>query len=85
MDVVLLPILMAVVQAIKAVPFLRDRTWLLPFASMALGVAAVYVAAGFPADGSLVWPGCVLGLAACGLYDATRGSVKAVARTQLRL
>jgi hypothetical protein len=80
---IVLPVLVAVVQALKAVPTLRERTWLLPFASMALGVAAVYVAAGFPDDPGLAWTGVVLGLAASGLYDAGRGSLSAAVQSRV--
>ena len=78
MDPVLLPILIAVVQALRLCPALAARTWLLPFVSAAVGVLAVYAQAGFPADASLAWMGAVTGLAASGLFDAGKGTVDAI-------
>jgi len=69
----LVPILLVIVQCLKAVPFVAARTWCLPFVAMALGVLLAYAYEGFPPRGDLAWTGLMAGLAASGSYKAIKG------------
>ena len=70
------PVLVALVQAIKAIPAVKSRMWLVPFLSASLGILLAYAVSGFPHTGDPLLPGLIAGLAAAGLYDAGKGIVK---------
>jgi hypothetical protein len=50
---------------------------MLPFVAVLLGILLAYAVSGWPADGTPLVNGLVAGLAASGLYDASRGVVGA--------
>jgi len=71
-DVVIVPIVTALMQAIKHLPFLKDeaRHWIFPFIAMVLGVGLTVAKASAPMGDlpGLILVGLVNGLAASGLY-----------------
>jgi hypothetical protein len=71
------PILIGLVQAVKAIPAIKARTWLVPFLAAGVGVLLTYVVENFPATWRLVLPGLSLGLASTGLYEAGKGVLEA--------
>lgn len=75
------PVLMGLVQAMKQVPFVQRRTWLLPFISVLFGVLLAYLYRGFPMTTELLWPGFVAGVAAGWAFDVTKGIKSAVVKS----
>ena len=78
---ILCPILVGLLQALKAVPGLKKRLWLLPLLAVVLGVALAYAVEGFPASTGPLLSGLMVGLAACGLYDVGKGVLAGAAGT----
>ncbi len=69
----LTPVLIVVVRALRAIPALKSRTWLLPFVAAGSGVAlAVLVSKGDYS--TTIVQGLMAGFAASGLYDAGKGT-----------
>lgn len=66
---VLVPIVMGVVEAIKA---LGLNSKFAPVMSIILGVIGVYLASGFVLSGPLALEGIVVGLSAAGLYSGAK-------------
>jgi len=75
--VVVTPLLTAVLQAVKRVPGVAARTWLVPFVSVALGLGAGvgYHFAEGAALGAGLMSGLAAGLAAVGLYEFAKQSL----------
>jgi uncharacterized membrane protein SpoIIM required for sporulation len=72
----LVGIITALLTAMKGIEAVSTRTQYLPFASIALGMVLSYLVAGFPVSTDPALNGLVVGLAACGLYDAASAKAK---------
>jgi len=71
----LIPLVAAILQAVKQVPFIVNRSWLIPFIGMPIGVGLCFVF-----KDPLPWgDGILIGLSAVGLYEAGKGGIKAIA------
>lgn len=66
---VLVPIVLGVVEAVKQVGLSGK---LAPILSIVLGVVSVYLAGGFVLSGPLALEGIVVGLSAAGLYSGVK-------------
>ncbi|MBN2584872.1 MAG: hypothetical protein JXL80_17540 [Planctomycetes bacterium] len=78
-----IPLLTILVQALKAVPFVKQRTWLLPFVAAAMGLGLAVLCHWGDLDGERVLTGVALGLTAAGLYDAVKKPIDAVRAVRL--
>jgi len=76
-EVLLIPLLTALMQAVKQIPWLKveGRSWILPFLAIGIGVVGTMGALSVW-DGPTAIKGIIFGLAAIGLYDAAVDPVK---------
>lgn len=81
---VITPLVVALLQAAKAIPWIRDNTGVQPFIAIALGMGICAAAGlaewtsmpGMPqAVGWTILHGIVTGLTACGLYSGAKAAV----------
>ena len=73
----LVPVVLLVVAGCKRVPWVKANDWTLFFLSLAVGIAAIYVKAGFPDDPTLAWTGLKVGAMASGLYSGAKKQLEA--------
>ncbi len=71
-EILLVPLLMGLMQAIKQIPWLKaeSHAWILPFLAIGIGVVGTMGALSMW-DGPTAIKGIIYGLAAVGLYQAT--------------
>lgn len=76
--VILIPVLTGLIQAMKAVPAVKARSWLLPLLACGLGIVLAAVVQWPIINGQTVVAGLVAGLSASGVYDAIKKPIDAV-------
>lgn len=77
-DLAIIPLVTALVMAVKQAPPLKPeaRRWMLPWIAIGLAVGASFLLAQ-EVTGPLALQGVVYGLAAAGLYDVPKAAAKA--------
>ena len=75
-DTALVAVVTLLVQVAKGIPAVHRRRWLWPLLGVGLGIAAIYVRAGLPADPTLAWQGVLTGLASLGLYSGIKSELE---------